>query len=80
MLLSGGRRFNCAARTGVSDCAGFAPNRNPTAFGTHRAFTHALPPYLRSVLSLSPFRLFFSAIAAGEEQKQAGNGGREQKK
>jgi hypothetical protein len=41
---------------------------------------HSRPATLiSSVLSLSPFRLFLSAIAASEEQKQAGNGGREQK-
>ena len=48
--LPDGRR-SAAARTGVSDCAGFAAKLTPTPFGTHRAFTHALPPSfgLRSV-------------------------------
>jgi N-terminal domain of anti-restriction factor ArdC len=71
--------FNCSGSDGRFRPRRFRAKQNPNAFGTHRAFTHALPPYLRSVLSLSPFRLFLSAIAAGEEQKQAGNGGREQK-
>ena len=52
--LPGGRRL-AAARTGVSDCAGFAPNEpQPRLALTALSLTPCHPPSV-SVLSLSPF-------------------------
>ena len=65
-----------AARTGVSDCAGFAPKLNPTAFGTRRAFTHALPPSFgfRSVPFTVPPCFFPLPLSGVKRKKQAGDG------
>jgi hypothetical protein len=52
-----------AARTVVSDCAGFAPNEPQPHFGTHRAFTHALPPSIALRVPLAIVGLFFPAAA-----------------
>jgi hypothetical protein len=61
-VLSRVERRSAAARTVVSDCAGFRAKLTPTAFGTLRAFTHALPPSfaLRSVPS--PVSSCFSSL------------------
>jgi hypothetical protein len=48
----------------------FRAKLTPTAFGTHRAFTHALPPSFGSALSLSPFRLVSSRCRSSEERNK----------
>jgi len=51
--------------------------RNPTAFGTNRAFPHALPPSLRA--PFVPFSVpgfVLSRCRSGEGQNKAGNGGK----
>jgi len=57
-----------AARTGVSHCAGFAPNISQKAFGTRRAFTHPLPlvrsQFLEATGRVSPNAGYRPAVTA----------------
>jgi hypothetical protein len=64
-----GRRL-AAARTGVSDCAGFAQNQTqPRLALTALSLTPCHPPPA-SVLPFAPFRLVFSRYRSSEEKNK----------
>jgi len=69
--LPSGRRL-AAARTGVSDCAGFAPNQpQPRLALTALSLAPCHPPS-HSVLFFSPSHLFSSRCRFSEVRKQTG--------
>ena len=75
--LPGGRRLNRAARTGVSDCAGFAPNKTQLRLALSALSLTPCHPSSGSVLSLRQYRFVFSRCRSSERKNKADTGRRE---